>query len=75
MSFQCIFLKLQFSPDISLESAPYVHHILIYLCDVLDHTNAGASSECDNAHINIGICRGTGVIIAAWAVGGNVRLL
>ena len=34
----------------------------------------GASSPCDDTHIDIRTCKGTGSIIAAWAVGGEVRL-
>ena len=51
-----------------------MHHILVYLCSNLNHTHIGASSECDNANIAIGLCRGGGTLIAAWAVGGNVRV-
>ena len=51
-----------------------MHHIVVYLCSNLDHTHVGASSECDNANIDVDICRGGGTIMAAWAVGGEVRL-
>ena len=51
-----------------------MHHILVYLCSNLNHTHVGASSECDNANIDIGLCRGGGTLIAAWAVGGNVSI-
>ena len=51
-----------------------MHHILVYLCSNLNHTHVGASSECDNANIAIGLCRGGGTFIAAWAVGGNVSI-
>ena len=63
---------MQFGPAITQHSSRYVHHIVIYLCDALNHTNVGDSTVCEDAHINIGICRGTGVPIAVWAVGGNV---
>ena len=62
---------MQISPEISKVSAPYVHHILIYLCDRLNHTFVGASGPCEDTHIAIQTCRGS-EIIAAWAVGGNV---
>ena len=65
---------LQFGPVIPQSSDRYVHHILVYLCSNLNHTHVGASSECDNANINIVFCRGGGTLIAAWAVGGNVSI-
>ena len=57
---------------IPASSAQYVHHIVVYLCSDLNHTHVGASAECDNAHIDISLCRFGGTIIAAWAVGGEV---
>ena len=63
---------MQFGPVIPSSSVRYVHHILVYLCSNLDHTHVGASSECDNANIDIGLCRRGGILIAAWAVGGEV---
>ena len=63
---------MQFSPVIPESSVRYVHHMLVYLCSNLNHTHVGASSECDNANIDIGLCRGGGTLIAAWAVGGDV---
>ena len=66
---------LQFGPVIPSASARYVHHIAVFLCSNLNHTHVGASSECKNAHIDIGLCFGGGTIIAAWAVGGEVSWL
>ena len=63
---------MQFGPVIPLASMRYVHHMIVYLCSNLNHTHVGASSECDNVNIDIGLCRGGGTIIAAWAVGGEV---
>ena len=62
----------QISPAINEASAPYVHHILIYLCSELNHTSVGAGAECDSAQLDIQECRG-GYIIGGWAVGGTVR--
>ena len=57
---------------ISEVGSPFAHHIIIYLCDELDHTFVGASDVCDDTHLAIRTCR-RGEIIASWAVGGNVR--
>ena len=62
----------QLSPDITSESSQYVHHIVVYLCETLDHSHVGESSECENANLIIQQCRGGGTVIAAWAVGGIV---
>ena len=62
---------MQISPEISESSTPYVHHILIYLCNKLNHTFVGDSGVCEDTHIAIQTCLGSEVI-AAWAVGGNV---
>ena len=62
----------QLSPDITSESSQYVHHIVVYLCEALDHSHVGESSECENANLIIQQCRGGGTVIAAWAVGGIV---
>ena len=53
----------------------YVHHILVYLCSNLNHTHVGARSECEDVNIDIGLCRGGGIFIAVWAVGGEVSTL
>ena len=63
---------LQFSPVISESAAPFVHHTLTYLCSNLDNSSVGDSELCDGTHIDIQLCRFTGVIFAAWAVGGTV---
>ena len=66
---------LQFGPALSGDSNRYVHHILVYLCTNLNHTHVGASSECDNANVDVSLCRGGGTLIAAWAVGGDITIL
>ena len=59
------------SPVISQSSTEYVHHIVAYLCTNLNNSHVGASNRC-SGEIDIGLCRFTGVIFAAWAVGGTV---
>ena len=50
----------------------HIHHLLIYLCDGLNHTHVGNGGDCDNNVANeVAECRG-GTIIAAWAVGAEV---
>ena len=63
---------MQFGPVVPTATLRYVHHIVVYLCSNLNHTHVGASSECENANLDIALCRGGGTIIAAWAVGGEV---
>ena len=54
-------------------SKQYVHHILVYLCSTVDNTHVGTGVECtDFTEFNaISLCR-TELLIAAWAVGGQV---
>ena len=66
---------VQVGPVIPPATIRYVHHILVYLCSNLNHTHVGASSECDDVNIDIGLCLGGGIIIAVWAVGGEVSTL
>ena len=50
--------------------------MLLFLCDGIDLTgdpNIGISHECDNISETLEPCRFS-IVIAAWAVGGNVRL-
>jgi hypothetical protein len=64
---------LQYSPVISPNDFQYVHHLLIYLCDNLEATDVGASAPCGGeVGATVSSCL-TGELIAAWAVGGNVR--
>ena len=65
----------QLSPNITSAGSQYVHHIIVYLCETLDQSHVGESSECENANLIIQQCRGGGTVIAAWAVGGIVSSL
>ena len=50
--------------------------MLLFLCDGIDLTSdpdVGVSKECDNISETLAPCRFS-VTIAAWAIGGNVRL-
>ena len=52
----------------------HVHHLLIYLCEGLENAHVGNGGGCDDDNVanEVKSCRG-GVLIAAWAVGGEVR--
>ena len=57
-------------------TAGYVHHIAAYLCTSLNDTHVGASQSCTGTgNIDINLCRLSGIIFAAWAVGGGVSLI
>ena len=49
-----------------------MHHMLIYLCESLNHTVVGQGAVCDSAHVDIRECQ-EDIIIGAWAIGGAVR--
>ena len=70
----CIILYVQFAPVISPGNEPHVHHLLIYVCDGLDGldltTEQGA---CHTVDWRIRQCTFGGVLIAGWAVGGEVN--
>ena len=57
---------------ISQGSEPYVHHLLVYLCDGLDGVNLSNEGPCDSADRRIRQCLSE-LLIGAWAVGGDVR--
>ena len=49
-----------------------MHHLLVYLCDDLNHTHVGVGGECDDDVADeVEECR-AGTVIAAWPVGGEV---
>ena len=66
---------LQISPVIPESAAPFVHHLVIYLCSHVVNGSVGDGQLCDGTHIDIQLCRKTGVLFAGWAVGGTVRIL
>lgn len=53
----------------------FVHHILIYLCsEPLSNENVDVSMRCNDLVREVNVCRNTrGLLIGAWAVGGEVR--
>ena len=70
-----LYLPLQYSAEISPESIPHVHHILVFLCDgknLTGHPDVGVNHDCDGISEELQACR-LSTILAAWAVGGNVR--
>ena len=53
----------------------HVHHLLVYLCSSVNETHVGNGGDCDSEVSNdVSECR-NGLIIAAWAVGGEVSSL
>ena len=62
----------QFSPIISPGNAPYVHHLLVYVCDSLDGVDLSNQGPCDSGDRRIRLCLNE-LLIGAWAVGGDVR--
>ena len=64
---------LQFSPLITEDSSPHVHHILVYLCGTIEPSTLNSTgSRCDSAPADVRGCRYQA--IAAWAIGGTVSL-
>ena len=62
---------------ITKTSQAYVHHVLVYSCDILNDTtdDLGPGGRCHQQSERIGNCRGeSGILIAAWAVGGIVSV-
>ena len=52
----------------------HVHHLLIYLCSSVNETRLGIGGDCDGGVADDSReCPG-GLVIAAWAVGGEVSL-
>ena len=63
----------QFAPVISPGSEPYVHHLLIYACDGLDGIDlTTGQGACHTLDQRIRRCL-NGLLIGAWAVGGEVQ--
>ena len=69
-----ISILLQFTPEISLQSAKHVHHMLVYLCEGMNltgHLDVGLEQQCDDISEEVRPCRGA-KLLAGWAVGGTV---
>ncbi|CAI8042465.1 DBH-like monooxygenase protein 1 homolog, partial [Geodia barretti] len=61
----------KFSPRVTKGNDAHVHHLLVYLCDSLNETHVGNGGSCRDGVANEVVeCR-SGVLIAAWAVGGE----
>ena len=54
----------------------HVHHFLVYLCSSVNETHLGNGGDCDSEITSkeASECR-NGLVIAAWAVGGEVSSL
>lgn len=64
--------NVQYSPKITPNGFQYVHHMLIYLCNSFNETEAGNSAPCGGmTGASVSECR-QGSLIAGWAVGGTV---
>ena len=65
-------LTLQVAPTLSNDSAEYVHHALVYVCDGLEGEDLGPGGNCDtNVSSRVLDCLASS-LIGAWAVGGTV---
>ena len=65
-------LFMQTSPLITPHARSFVHHMLIYFCPyALDPSLVGVGGPCNQVHQNISGCQ-AGLLIGAWAVGGEV---
>ena len=65
---------MQFSPRITPTNTALVHHIIVYLCGALVNVTEGQSSLCVGAvGTSLDECR-LGVVLGAWAVGGEVSI-
>ncbi|CAI8042458.1 DBH-like monooxygenase protein 1 homolog [Geodia barretti] len=61
----------KFSPVVTEGNEAHVHHLLVYVCDSINDTHLGNGGVCeDGVPEAVAACR-NGVIIAAWAVGGE----
>ena len=50
----------------------HVHHLVVYLCTGLNDTHVGSGGDCfEGVGNELRECEG-GLVIAAWAVGGEV---
>ena len=71
-------LFLKTSPFINNVSEPYVHHILIFLCNDLEESDLGPGAECftNASRHRVDSCTSlSGTLLAGWAVGGSVSKL
>lgn len=66
----------KYATEVTSGAENLVHHMLIYLCPPLIDSGNEEPGECENISTPIGkatmLCR-AGVLIAAWAIGGEVR--
>ena len=63
---------VQISPAITPHARSFVHHILAYLCpNTLQPSDVGMSRPCHQINESLRSCY-VGVLIGAWAVGGDV---
>ena len=60
---------MQISAKISQHSEEHVHHLLIYTCD-LTGVDISVQGLCNAQRIPR--CTGSGDLIGAWAIGGQV---
>ena len=64
---------LQFSPVITEDSFPHVHHMLAYHCAYLEpDTLASSGTHCDDASDDLQNCKIE--VVGGWAVGGVVSM-
>ena len=65
---------MQFSPHITPGNEPFVHHIVIYVCDGLLQSDLGTGGRCyDSSSVSDRVAD-CAIPFAVWGVGGNVRI-
>lgn len=65
---------MQFSPHITPGNEPFVHHIVIYVCDGLLQSDLGTGGQCyDSSSVSDRVAD-CAIPFAVWGVGGNVRI-
>jgi len=64
---------LKYEPIIEEENAAYVHHILVYACevDISTQYQNGGGHVCYTENMPLDECD---IILFAWAVGGQVSM-
>ena len=48
----------------------YIHHLIIYSCDILDGVNLTQGAACSSIDRRVSACR-AGPLVGAWAIGGG----
>ena len=62
---------MQYETIIPEESIPYVHHMVVHICDGLEEEDMGAGGLCSEMmNERLQFCLHS-IVVAAWAFGGT----